>query len=101
VDDAEADVAADEDVEAAVFERDGLFDRPHRAAGVERRRAVVILLPPRTEEHDPEALVAFHGVLDELAVARLEDVQREARVRKEDEVRERKERQEKLARGAG
>ena len=50
-------------------------------------------------QDDPDPLIGLENVAHHLAIARLEDVQRQARVRKEDEVRQRKERQQKLAFG--
>src|SRR5262249_52086590 len=97
--DAKAHLAAYEDVVLAVIERDHVLDLAERSSPVNGRRAGIIGFPAGLQQHDAEALVRRYRVAHQLAIARLEHMQRQARLRKEDEIRQRKQRKQELPLG--
>ena len=68
-----------------------LDDRAGAAERVDRRPAVVVLLVPGLEENDADRAARLQRVFHHLAVARLEDVQRQRRPGEQDDVRQREE----------
>jgi len=77
---------AQPDVEPASRESDLLLDDPGAGQGEEIGAAVVAPLPARPEEGHGDHPVAAQRILHHQAVARLEDVQGERGVRKEDQI---------------
>ncbi len=65
---------------------------PAQPISVDGRAAGGVGAPRRVEELDAEDPVAGERVREHLAVARLEDVERERRLREEDDAREREDR---------
>src|SRR5712692_2613249 len=94
---AETHFAADKNVVTAIIERHGLLDLSDGSARKNRRRAEIIALPPRPQKDDSKTLIRGHRVGDHPAVSRLEDVERKACPREEDEIRQREQRKKKLA----
>jgi hypothetical protein len=90
VDDAEAFEPAQHDVEAAVGQRFDVRDDAAAADRIHRRRALVVAVPARPQQHHADHAVAGHRVRHHLAISRLEDVQREKDVGEEHNVRQRK-----------
>ena len=90
-DDPEPFDAAQNHVVAAV--RQALDVGHHAAAAdrVHRRASLVLALPARPQQHHPNHAIAGFPVRDHFAISRLEDMQRQKHVRKEDDVRKGKE----------
>ena len=93
LDDPEPLHPAQDDVVAAV--RQPLVVRQHAAAAdrIDRRPPLVIAIPSRPQQHHPDHAVAGERIGDHLAIARLEDVERQEHVGEEDDVRKGKQRQ--------
>ena len=90
--DAEPREPAQHDVGPAVRQRFVLFDPPRTSLPVDGRTAVVVVLPSRTQQDHADHPRSGQGVRDHLAVARLEDVERKRDLRKQDDVGQREER---------
>jgi len=88
VDDTEAFEPAQHDVEAAVGERFDVGDDAAAADRIHRRRALVVAVPARPQQHHADQAVAGHGIRHHLAIPRLENVQREKHVGEEHDVRQ-------------
>ena len=78
---------AQHDVVAAVVERLGMRDDAGTANRVDRRPALVVSLVARPQQHHADNPIAAQRVAHHLAISRLEDVQRQKHVWKQDNVR--------------
>lgn len=83
--------AAQAEVEAAVRQLLMPADAAEARHRFDLRLRVVLVLPTRLQHHQRNELVAFQRIGEQLAVARLEDVQPLHHVREEHEVRQREE----------
>jgi hypothetical protein len=81
--------ASQDDVVAAVVKALDVGDDAAAPDRKDRRPALVARFPFRLDQHHRNQAVALQDVRDHLAIARLEDVQREEHVRKQHHVRER------------
>src|SRR5258707_6069975 len=90
--DAESPEAAQHDVRPPVRQRLMLLDPARAPVLVDGRTSVVVVLPSCAQQRHADDARPGQRVRDHLAVAGLEDVERKGNLRKEDDVREREQR---------
>ena len=91
LDDPEPFDAPEHDVVPAVLQPLGVRDDAAAANRIHRRLPLVIALPAGFQKHHAEHSIAGERVPDHLAIARLEDMERQEHVRKKDDVGKREE----------
>ena len=93
LDDPEAFEPAQDEVVAAVGQPLDVGQHAAAADRIDRRPSLVVPVPSRPQQHHPDHAIAGQRVGDHVAVARLEDVQRQEHVGEEDDVGQREQRQ--------
>jgi hypothetical protein len=84
---------AQHEVVAAIAGPVRVSDEPGAADLVDVRPPFVVPLPPRPQQHHSDNPIAIERVRHHVAVPRLEDVQRQAHIRKQHHIGQRKQRQ--------
>ncbi len=85
--------AAQDHVVAAVAQALEMRDDPAAADRIHRRAPFVVVLPARFEQHHADHVIAAQRVSHHVAIALLEDMQRQKDIREEDDARQRKQRE--------